>query len=230
MLAVGPVAYYNIPMVRKVLFVVLLLLAGVGLAAQEKSLAFNWAFVKRAPDGSSAAVNFSERVAIVAGDLFKIHLQPVQNAWLYLFLHDAAGDLELLFPERFEQFDETGYPGSRVFIPEGENWFTLDSAKGTERFYLFASSERLRALESLTQAWQKAASNAKATAAAKNAARQAVLDEMAALRKQHSQLAAAAEKPVTIAGGTRGINASVEKLATRIEAAGFYTRTFRLEH
>jgi hypothetical protein len=186
--------------------------------------------VKRAPDGSAVPIDFKERVNVAPGDLFKIHIQPIKTAYIYLFLHDAADELELLFPLSFALFDGKSYAQGLFFIPEGDNWFTLDSAKGTERFYLLASSERLRPLETLVLALQKTSANQKATVAAKTAARQAVLDEMARVRKQHSQLAAAAEKPVTIAGGTRGINATVEKLATRIEAGGFYTKTFRLEH
>jgi hypothetical protein len=89
---------------------------------------------------------------------------------------------------------------------------------------------RLRTLESLVLGLQKTESNQGSTVAAKAAARQAVLDEIKRLNQQHSKLAAAAEKPVTIAGGTRGINETVAKLATRIEAAGFYSKIFRLEH
>ncbi len=149
---------------------------------------------------------------------------------MYLFLYDAEGSLQLLFPERFEVFTEPSYTQNQFFIPEGENWFALDNAKGVERFYLLASRERLSSLESLTLAYQKVSGEGKSSTNAIGAARQAVLDEITQLRTKHSQLTMAAEKPVTIAGGTRGINASVAKAATRIEADEFYTKTFRLEH
>ena len=207
-----------------------LLLGGACLGAQGAKLAFNWAFVSRAADGGSAPIDFSERVNIKPGELFKIHIQPVQNAFVYLYLHDAAGDLTVLFPEKFETFDSTTYSETQFFVPEGENWFQLDATKGTERFYLLASTQRLKTLESLSLAWQKVNDNPKSTRSAKGTARQAVLDEISKVRKQHSQLTIAAEKPVTIAGGTRGINASVAKLATHIEAVDFYTKTFRLDH
>jgi hypothetical protein len=200
------------------------------LAADSTKLAFNWAFVSRSADGSSKPIDFSERVSIKPGELFKIHIEPIQNAFVYLYLQDAAGDVTLLFPEDFQTFDSNAYIEHQVFIPEGENWFQLDNAKGTERFHLLASTERLKTLESLSLAWQKVKDNSKSSTAAKGAARQAVLDEIARVRKQHSQLTIAAEKPVTIAGGTRGINTSVAKLATRIEATEFYTKTFRLDH
>jgi len=209
---------------RKLAILLLFLAAAGGLAAQEAQTSFNWAFVKRGAEGSPVPIDFKERVSIAQGDLFKIHVQPIQNAFVYLFIHDAQGDLQLLFPERFEVFNGRTYLNTRYFIPEGDNWFTLDNAKGTERFYLLASSERLRPLESLFLSYDKASAGAKA------AARQAVLDEVARVRREHSQLTIAAEKPVTIAGGTRGINAAIQKVATRIEAPGFYYKLFRLEH
>jgi hypothetical protein len=217
-------------MIRKALIVVLLFVAVAGLGAQGKDMAFNWAFVKRATDGSPVPIVFSEKVAIAAGDLFKIYIQAVRHTYIYLFLYDAQSSLQLLFPERFEVFTEASYTQKQFFIPEGENWFALDNAKGVERFYLLASSTRLTNLESFTRAYQKVSGDGKSSAAAIGAARQAVLDEIAQLRTKHSQLTMAAEKPVTIAGGTRGINASVARAATRIEADEFYTKTFRLEH
>ncbi len=213
-------------MFRKLLVAVILVLPAAVVVSQEVPLQFNWAFVKRAPNGFPRAIDFSEKLAISSGDLFKICIQPVKNAYVYLFLHDAGGDLQLLFPGRFEDFDSRTYSSAPAFIPAGDNWFTLDSTRGTERFYLFASSTRLSSLESLTIAYLK-------TAQGKNsgdAARQAVLDEMARLRKAHSQLTTAAEKPVMIAGGTRGADEATAKLATQITASSFYTKTFRLPH
>jgi len=209
---------------KKLAVIILLAASAVSLAAQEARTAFNWAFVKRAADGSPAPIDFKERVSIAPGDLFKIHVQPIRGAFIYLFLHDAQGDLQTLFPQSFELFGGSAYLNTRYFVPEGENWFTLDNAKGTERFYLIASSDRLRKLESLVRSYDKASAGAKA------AARQAVLDEIARVRREHSQLTIAAEKPVTIAGGTRGIHTSIQKVATRIDAPGFYYKLFRLEH
>jgi hypothetical protein len=215
---------------RKLLVWMMLLVPGISSFTEPVQLQFNWAFVKRAPNGSVQPIDFSERVNIAQGDLFKINIQPVKDAFLYLFLHDASGDLQLLFPDRFEQFESRSYKGKQFFIPVGENWFTLDSAKGTERFYLLASSKRLSSLESLTIAYQSAAQARSTNAPAADAARQAVLDEISRVRKENSKLTIAAEKPVTIAGGTRGVNSATAKLATEIDAQDFYTKTFRLEH
>jgi hypothetical protein len=208
----------------------LLFVAAIGLSAEGRKLSLNWAFAKRAPDGAARPIDFSDRVNIKSGDLFKLFIQPEASSYVYLVLQDSSDEVQLLFPESFELFGMADYAKRRYFLPEGNDWFTLDGAKGTERFYLIASSERLRPLESLIAAHQAKASAKDSTAAAKNAARRAVLDEIKRLINEHSRLAAASEKPVSIAGGSRGVNEEVEKLATRIEASEFYAKTFRLEH
>jgi hypothetical protein len=206
--------------------------AGVTLAlgAQDAGVSFSMAFVKRTSAGQPAKVDFSERVNVKPGDLFKIFLQPSAGSYVYLILHDAQEGLQLLFPQAFAVFESPDYPNARTYIPEGDEWFALDSVRGTERFYLLASVERLRALESRIAAYQKTASNKGSAVAAVHAARQAVLDEIRLQLKAHSRLSAAAEKPVTIGGGTRGITEAIASLATRIDAGVFFSRTFRLEH
>jgi hypothetical protein len=209
---------------RATIVIVVLAAMSMALAAEDAKTAFNWAFAKRAADGSAVSIDFNERVGIVKGDLFKIYISPLSCAFVYLFLHDEGGDLQLLFPDDFSLFAKASYLNSRYFIPEGDHWFALDDSPGTERFYLIASAERLNALESLVSSYASASPDKK------GAARQAVLDEIARVRRQYNQLTVTAEKPLTVAGGIRGINANVEKLATRIEADGFYYKVFRLEH
>jgi hypothetical protein len=133
--------------VKKLVVALLLTATAVYLCAQPAHTVFNWAFVKRDADSSPASIDFKERVDIAPGDLFKIYVEPLRGAIIYLFLHDAQGDLHRLFPDSFGLFDSGTYQGTRHFIPEGDNWFTLDSTRGTERFYLVVSSERLRLLE-----------------------------------------------------------------------------------
>jgi hypothetical protein len=217
-------------MARMCRLLVLLLSTAAGLAAQDAKVSFLWAFVRHAANGSPASVDFSDRVDIKPGDLFKIHIRPAAGTYVYLILQDSSDEVQMLFPESFDAFETPSYAKTGFFLPEGDDWFSLDAAKGTERFHLLASSQRLRPLESIILSYRKTASNAKSTVPARNAARQAVLDELKRIVKEHSQLVVAAEKPVTIAGGTRGTNDSVATLATRIEAAGFYVRTFRMEH
>jgi len=217
-------------MKRGALPFILLLAVAANALGQQGHIGFTWAFVKQAADGSPSPLNFSEKVAVAQGELFKIFLQPSSGTFVYLFLQDAGGDVQMLFPDKFEDFAAASYSATRFLIPSGNDWFTLDSSSGTERFHLLASATRLVALETRALALQKVAANAKSSDAARSSARQAVLDEIARVRKDNSQLVVAAEKPVTIAGGTRGLAQDLEKKAVKIDAAGFYTKTFRLEH
>jgi hypothetical protein len=208
--------------------VFLLVFVAVAPLAQEMPLAFDWAFVRRATDGSAVPIDFKEKVSIASDDLFKIYVKPVRGAYLYLFLHDASDELSMLFPASFDLFATPSYYGTQVFVPPGNAWFRLDGTSGVERFYLLVSRTRLATLETVMLALQKVSGDKKSSVTARNAARKSVLDEIARVRKAHSTLTAAAEKPVTFAGGTRGVE--IAKKATRIEAGEFYTRTFRLEH
>lgn len=199
----------------------------LGLEAQDAGVSFQMAFVKPLSNNRFATYVFP-KPNIKPGDLFKIFLRPTAGSYVYLILHDAQNNLQVLFPQTFRAFESPGYAQTGVFIPEGDHrtGFTLDNAKGTERFYLLASVERLRTLESRINAYQKNAAKKGSATAAVNASRQAVLDEIQVLIKAHSRLAAAAEKPVIVGGGGR--DEGIE--ATRIDAGVFYSRTFRLEH
>ena len=57
----------------------LLVLVSSSLAALDAKTVFNWAFVKKAADGSVRAVDFKERVNVAPGDLFKIYIEPLQG-------------------------------------------------------------------------------------------------------------------------------------------------------
>jgi hypothetical protein len=209
---------------RLLLLALILFLPGALLSAEDGTLRFTWAFVTQAPNGALRQVDLSRPVHASSGDLFKIYIEPADNAFVYLFLHDAEGNLQLLFPDSFKDFDKSDYRGNQFFIPAEQSWFTLDTSKGTERFYLIASTKRLSSLETLADDYQKAPKDRKSSQ------KQAILDEVSRLQKEHSKLRIAAEKPVPIAGGTRGAGQSVAKLATKVEASEFYFKTFRLEH
>ncbi|MBU0928157.1 MAG: DUF4384 domain-containing protein [Spirochaetes bacterium] len=214
-------------MKRIAVIAALALAAGVALGAEDLKAEFDWAFARRGPEGEIVPLDFSERVGVAGEDLFKIFVRPVGGAFVYVLLLDSSGALDLLFPASFGDFAAAAYAGGH-FVPPGDDWFALDGTRGVETFYLVASASRLDDLERLYLAYRAQADNPRSTQAPR--ARQAVLDELARLRKAHSSLASAAEKPVTIAGGSRSVEAEIQRRATRITAPGFYSRTFRLEH
>ncbi len=64
-----------------------------------------------------------------------------------------------------------------------------------------------------------------------------VLDEVRSFKKQHRELATAAERPETIGGAVRGFEKAqgmnrpdIAVIATEISAPGFAARTFTIDH
>ncbi len=79
-----------------------------------------------------------------SGDRFRIEVDLSRQAWLYLVLKDASGELYKMYPS---QAAGGGNPASgTVVIPE-DGMLTLDKVTGTETIYLFAG-DRSTALES----------------------------------------------------------------------------------
>ncbi len=213
-----------------VLALLLLLNPGFLTAESKTEVVFNWAFVRQAQDGELKALDSASTARSEPGELFKIFLQPVQNAYIYVYLHDAQNELHLLFPGRIEDLDSRNYQDRKYYLPEGEDWFILDEAKGVEKFHLLVSSKRLLKLEALTKAYIDLKAKAKSSQDSIRIAMQRVLEEIARIRQQHSKLIVLAEKPVSIAGGVRGQDRAVEGFAVEIRAQEFYSKTFRVEH
>jgi hypothetical protein len=195
-----------------------------------ESLSFNWAFIHQSTDGRTQAVDFSRRVRFGGRDLFKIFFQPLENAYIYLYLLDAQGELSLIFPEDLDDFDHRYRLGEKYMIPEGEAWFSLDENRGIERFYLLVSPQRFFLLESLTRSYLKIYNDQRSLRDEINSAKQKVLDQIVALRQENSRFTVVAEKPISIAGGVRGRAEEIEQLATQVTAQGFFSKTLRLEH
>lgn len=193
---------------------------------------FEWGFERRA-GADWEAVEVADTLALAAGDEVRFVIRPVTaGTFVYLLVQEADGTVALLFPREVADFAARGYEGAEYLVPSDGEAFRLTGSPASERFTLIASSERLRAFESSVTALRKAG------AADLAAARQRVLDEVAALRRQHSTLAVVAERPVAIAGSVRtletksaGVTGDLEEATwTRIEAVGFYLRTIRIAH
>jgi hypothetical protein len=210
--------------------------AGARQEIGKPDVAFDWSFETHTGTGGWQPVAFAERVTMADGDLLRFAVRPVTvGTFVYLFVQEAEGGVGLLFPADFAAFTVPDYAGFRHVVPPGADSFVLEGSPAVERFTLIASSQRLRQLEAQVAALREAG------AAEVAAARQRVLDEIAALRRQHSQLSVVAEKPVTVAvstreaapaseGGSGALIDATEADWIRIEADGFYIRTFRVEH
>ncbi len=190
-------------------------------AAAATPVRFKWAFVHANQRGVARVVDFDAQPTVASGDTMRVYFQPLEGAYIYLFFLDTSKGLQLVFPPSADFYDRAVEMGHEYFVPETGR-FLMDDHPGTERFYLFASPQRLRELEQLTAAFQ-------ADGAPERKAR--LLDALVATQRQHSDVAMAAEKGVPIAGTVVTRSApEVTGHATLVEAAGFYCKVLRLKH
>jgi hypothetical protein len=170
------------------------------------------------------------RSVLSSGDRIKFFLEPASDGCFYLFHVSPAGDLSLLFPADVNASQTPA--GRQVFVPEGPLWFELDAAPGTEKIYFLASASPLRELEALFARHATLKDRADIRASV-----QAILDEVSRLNQKRRPLAAPAEKPVRIAGKFRAPSKTdsaalpdITPFAVEIEAQGYFSRTFTIEH
>ena len=165
-----------------------------------------------------------------SGDRLKLFVEPKAELYFYLVHLGSQGDLTPLFP--VDSKPARIAPGSRVFLPEGSQWYEMDAHPGPEKFFMLVSAERLGRLEELCVRHLTLKDKSEAQSSA-----DAIQNEIKHLRQQYKQLSAPAEKPVRIGGSVRGQEPSsspavpdVTPLAVEVTAPGFYSRTFSIDH
>ena len=212
------------------LWALLFLLAAGGqsaLAQSDSAIRFAWALVYRDTDDKTKAIDYEKDVVTLAsGSRFTILLKPLSNCRIYLYLHDAQGNLRLLFPKGLT-FPEADRQIDRTYrLPAVDDWYYLDERSGTEVFYLVASRDPLRTLEARTLA--HLGQGPKGGAAER--AKRRVLDEIRRLVKASSPLGGAVDRPITVAGDFRGVQEEDELSGRIIDTERIYVTTIRLRH
>jgi hypothetical protein len=183
---------------------------------------FKWAFIIRDHDGKTRTADFNDKVTVKKGDAIRIYLEPVTSVYLYLYMFSAQKELECLFPANPDFYEQNVKTGTQHLLPGAEKWFIMDEKAGTERFYLLASSSRLSDIETLTK---KMLSNPKDTEV-----KARLLDEIKTVRRSKGDLNTPVEKGVPIAGTVVAVTRGPAQEATLTEAAGFFSKTLRIEH
>lgn len=185
-------------------------------------LKFKWAVLLRTDDGEAKTLDFSNRVSVTNGDAVRVFLEPVTNVYLYLFMFDSQKQLKCLFPPDPSQYDKPLESGKQYLFPSETKWFVMDKQKGTEKFFLLASTKRLASLEELTRKLLAAPSDGEIKAR--------LLDDIQLVRRDKTDLKSPVEKGVPIAGTVVAVTRGETPQATMTAATGFYSRTLRLEH
>jgi len=90
----------------------------------------------------------TEGSVLHSGDAYALYVRPTDNCYLYIYQVDDLGRSYRLFPNK-EYFTGNNplRAGEDYWIPNTEQYFFLDETTGKERFYLFASLERIVELE-----------------------------------------------------------------------------------
>lgn len=193
-------------------------------AADEGKVSFKWAFLQTSKQKNmEEVIDFNKRPKVASGDKLRLYLKPIENAYIYVFLQSSQHGLDLVFPAQIDAYKNAPLYGKDLWVPGKTKFFEMDDSRGTEKFILLASAERLMNLEEIT---------AKYLATHENDAKAKLLEAIKKTRKSFSSLASATEKGVPIAGTfrTRGGEDALPGHATHVEADRFYSKTLRLKH
>ncbi|WP_339138477.1 MAG: DUF4384 domain-containing protein [Candidatus Electrothrix sp. GW3-4] len=199
-------------------------------AAESKTdneISFVWAFaaIKNA-SGRPESVNIDRDITLKKGDQIKMLVQLTSHCFVYVIHLGSKGEMSLLYPEGAGQHQLK----NKVFIPQGDYWFTLDENKGKETVYLLASKTRLISLEALFERYKTLDQGSK------NNMKDQILSQIRRIKKQHKKpLYGKAERPVLIGGAFRGLEKeasenSITRHSIQITAKEFYSRTFIIHH
>ena len=193
------------------------------------NLKFDYAFVvlPKAKE-SPRLVAVENRHPLNTGDKLKFYLEALSEAYFYFFHLDPGGVLFQIFPQNHQTARMA--PGQKAAIPEGDQWFELDSITGIEKFFLIGSQERQNRLERLYEDYLKAGENE-----SKKHLIKLIMDEIKKIRRE--SLSKNAERPVRIGGnfrdpGQKGSepNLDIVDLASNVITDGTYSRSFTIDH
>jgi hypothetical protein len=198
----------------------------------EGNVMFRWGFGVLAGEGENRKfVSVTKDTALKSGDELKMVIELKKECFVYLIHESPEGEIDLLFPYELKQIAKDYLPGKNYYVPRGRAWFTLDSTRGRESFYLVASVERLTDLESLIEKYGASKE------AIKPAIARDVTTEIRNLKKKFRTYATLAERPISIGGQVRGRVSAAEAqrpdvatIAIEISASNFYSKTFTIDH
>jgi len=218
------------------LFLVAGLLTAVPVVAagegEQAPVKFRWAFGALTDDGTTLKLEpIGTSSTLKTGDQLKMMVERQSDCFVYVIHHSSQNQIRLLFPYSLTQLTDDYLREKRYYIPQSDRWFELDQHSGRETFYLLASATRLYHLERLLDQYEHGDS------AQKTELSRQLLEEIRSLKKQHRELAAAAERPETIGGAVRGFEKAqgmnrpdIAVIARELSAPAFIARTFTIEH
>lgn len=183
----------------------------------EEDVRFSYAFLADVGKGEEAKrVSVRQDTTLSTGESLQVWLRLETASYVYLIHRGPDGTIQRLIPESFE-----GKPtaGAEWDIPGPGRWFELDAETGEERFYLLASRDRLRPIESALKTYESDPGD------------KAGIAVLAAIRETRKLGVAntTAERPVSMGGGLRG-ESEGDFIAVDVTAESLYTWTLTIDH
>lgn len=212
-----------------VILIIALMTGGAGIAlgnSSDDDVNFTWAFIHKKPgEPYGRILDFKQKPKVSSGDKLQIVLNLTSQSYIYLYLLSSSNELDLVFPDSLSFYTENK-ADAEFYLPGKTEWFSVDDTKGTEKFFLLASSTRLVELEQQTEDYLVSGKNPEKKAT--------LIASIKKLRKSYSKLASIAEKGVPIAGTFRtrghGDISVVLGDAVEVKTEKFYGKTIRLKH
>jgi hypothetical protein len=208
----------------RLMFPVLLLLwiQAPASGPAEGDVAFRWALAATSAAQGGKLIPLTGTTVLKAGDELRLLLEPKCQCFFFVLFESAQRELTVLVPSP----DATGAPlepGRALTTRVEGQRLRLDDRAGLETVHLIASATPLPELVSLLTTYRSSLGDRRASLAT------GVLAEIRSLKLRHMN-ARAVERPLSVAGRTRGPSADLLSLALSISARSFYSRTYTIDH
>jgi hypothetical protein len=101
-------------------------------------------------------VPLRDGTSLWSGDYFKVSFKTSEDCYVYVLLYGSAGIAQCLFPH--EEIASKNYIKANVLytVPEGSDWYCLDSVPGTETIYILACYEQMNNVQELLREMESA--------------------------------------------------------------------------
>lgn len=169
--------------------------------------------VRRWAGGSYESAPFRAPIQMKLDDTFQISIESERDCHCYVLIEDSSGTISILANSSLK----AKIP---LTLPSRDQDFVIESAPGTDRFYVIVSRNAQAPLEKALKALS-GGGEADATAMAK------VKDEILRIKQSLSTVASEAEKPAAMGGVTRG---SAAPEATQFEGRSTYVKTITIKY
>lgn len=197
--------------------------------SRKHKICFEWSFIAQ-QNNRYKAINKSEKHVLESGDKLKASFELRKDCFLYFIHSGPRNEVSMLYPYELPQKIVPGGGSHSHHIPKDNQWLILDDQTGIETFYLIASSNRLKGLESLLAQYNSADVSAKEGLGKK------IIEKINAFHRQSKKMTAAAERPVQVGGTVRSSTSKDKRMlleecaSIMVAAKDFYIKAIVIEH